>query len=146
MSAWKLVAVFAVVLFAFGCADDDEGGSFELDFIGTTFAGTDVDCRINTSYPEGDPQRDRFYVRAANPEEQNFSALISFLAHTDAPPAGDYGFGDLAIQAGFDGLSGEYVRGDFSDGGTVTVVDDGSGSLTITIAGSSTMTGTIVCP
>lgn len=128
-----------------GCTPDDPDGSFSLTYQSKTWSGAGVSCKINTSYPEGDPERGKFFVSANDLEDQGFSMLATFLQHEAAPPAGDYAVGsEVKMQASFDGLSGDQVFTQFAEG--TAAVDEEAPGFRVTFQGTPGLSGSVYCP
>lgn len=140
------LALGALPLLATGCdSAGGDTGSYTLTLLDEPFSGTSVDCKVNTSYPQGDPLRGKFFVSANNYEDRGFSALVHFVNFEAAPTPGTYTAGDgVAVQASYtdpdDGPLGGVI-----DSGSLTVEETGSG-LRLTFVSTPGLTGTITCP
>ena len=144
----------ALLLMAPACdsAAGDDPGSYDLVLEGEPFSGPDpawpgsrVSCKINTSYPESDPLRGKYFVNASNFEDRGFSVLLHFRALESAPPAGSYEVGpEVALQGSYTDPDDGLVGGTIAQG-LVTVADEGAG-FRMTFAGTPGLTGSIVCP
>lgn len=147
--AARLATIPLSLLLALGCEEKapEPVGEFELEYMGATWTGADVDCKVNTSSPDGDPAAGKFFVRAGNADTNAFYMLLHFLTLDASPPAGDY---DLATQLdlniGFTGESGDSIYSEPTVG-SVAVEDEGSGyRVTLDVEADATVTGSVLCP
>ncbi len=124
-----------------GCAGtaEDEDGSYDLvveDRFGTDYAiaGSKPSCKVNTSFPDSDPKRGKYFVgltASGNPDVV-VSLYVHFLEYTDAPPAGTYANSDPMVDISFsttfsdDSVAVADNERDLSNT-SVTVTDGGDG-------------------
>lgn len=109
MRSFLVLTTTSAALITSGCSGstDDEKGSYDItiqDRTGAEYAhkGSDPSCKINTSFPESDPRRGKFFVgELSNNEESQMSLYVHFLDYTSPPPAGTYLNSDEKVDISF---------------------------------------------
>ena len=103
----RLLVFSTLTLAMGGCADNGESPSYRFVVedrkgVDYTFEGDKPSCKVNTSFPTGDPKRGKFFVGVFQEVNGNILSLyIHFLDYTAAPPAGTYSNSDPKVDVSF---------------------------------------------